>query len=330
MDFNVNFVGNIPYNTDILPEIKLTTGPGSERPLGFTLDQISLLYWTVRSFAVNISAFSLGDPLSQFIAAGGTSGGIIGAQAGLANVNNNSSCNPISLNGNTKLISANVVRIRQQPSAVINSTTQTSIDLDKNVNPNRLVQIFSPVSEGTLVTAGPVHRIALSSAISNAYMLIDFSDIIYSTSPQLNKVKLYWPRIIIIASSNCFSFGSLASFGGNVASSGGINFCNMGVIEVFGNTTVQFPVVNSVQGKISIGTRCCDRFYWDGRDYVTCQDASIPNGDKDCQSVDLKDANYGKSAVVGVFNNSNTISPNPGGFSGGGGQSGGGGANGSW
>jgi hypothetical protein len=330
MSFNVNFLGTIPFNTDVLPERKLAVGSGSERPLGLTLDQITNLYWTVRSFKVDINAFSLGDTLSQFLSAGGTSGSIIGAQAGLASVAQNvSDCNPISLNGYTKLLASSVVRIREQPSMVSNGKTQTSVALDTKVSKNRLVQTFSPVNEGTICSAGPIHKIALTSAISNAYILIDFSDIIYSTSPQLPKVLLYWPKIIIIASSNCLSFGSLASFGGNVLSSGGINFCNLGVIQVFGNTNVGFPVVNSINGSINIGRRCCDRFYWDGRDYSASSYKDEPCK-SDCASVEFTDATYGKSAVDNVFANKNTIAPYTGGFVGGGGESGGGGATGSW
>jgi hypothetical protein len=302
MSFNVNFIGTIPFNTDCLPERKFLAGPGTERPIGMTIRDIHMLYWTVRSFRVVIGGVSLGDSSSQFLAGGGAGGSIIGSLGGLSAVNRNLSCGVVNIVGHTKILNTSVVRIREQPSFVNGGITQKSVQLDKSVNPNRLVQSISPSSEGALCSAGPIHRLISASSGSNGYVLIDFSDIIYGTGyGSAVRVPLYWPKIIIIGAANCFSWGSLATFGQNAVVMGGINFCNMGVISVYGNTTVSFPVVNSVNGRIEIGTRCCDRFFWDGKDSIRSEECK-----KDCESVETGDPNYGKAQVTRILNNSNT------------------------
>ena len=265
MSFNVNFLGSVPYNTDLLPERSFAVGPGTERPIGFAVNEMCNLYWTVRSFKVNFTAFVAGD-LSV------------------------ASCNSAFVKGYTKLFNGNVVRIREQPSHIDNSKTQTSIALDKTVDPNKLIQRFSPVNEATICSAGPSHRIASSVG---TYVLIDFSDIV------ITSYGFYWPRIIILASSNCFSLGSLAKSGGNIIIQGGVNFCNLGYIPLYGRSTTSSPSYLTTfvaNGEIQPGDRCCDRFFWDGRDYSGegefYSNSSSSNCKKDCQSVEVQDDSY--------------------------------------
>lgn len=251
--FNVNFLGAIPYNPDNLPEDQKATGVGTMRPIGMTLTDMAKFYWTVRSFKINLTESYLGsDPLSDFLSGGGTSGGIIGANAGLSAANQSLSNNSksSSLKGYTKVIINRQRKVRVQPDGVHDGKMVTSIAVSKDANPKIFTSHNVDVNEGQIAGAGPVHTLASS----DGNCLIDFSDIIYAKHQ-------YWPIIKI-------TIGILSSqnLGANNATVyGGVNFLGCGQISFFGFSTAVNPVY-SIGGTISIGDRCSDRFYWDGHD----------------------------------------------------------------
>lgn len=272
MAFNVNFLGHIPYNPDELPERNFLTGDGTERPLGFSLAEIARLYWTVRSFNVNIRSLTIGgnDPLTQFLNAGGSSGGIIGANAGLASINSGGAGGDPILRGYTKIRNIYRKKIRVEREGVINGITQKSIVIDKSVSPNMLTSSIINVNEGTLSSAGPIH----TYTGVYGYVQIDMSNIIFAK-------RFYWPKIIILLQSSSISFSSKLSGVFNVSVSGGVNFANLGSINLYGYSASGPLSFASISGGVSIGNRCCDRFFWDGKD-----DSRFSASDckKDCES----------------------------------------------
>ena len=262
MGFNVNFLGVIPYNPDNLPEDQKITGVGTLRPIGMTLTEIAKFYWTVRSFKVDLSEVYLGsDPYSDFLNAGGSSGGIIGANAGLAAVNQNlSNSNDSILKGYTKVIINRQRKVRVQPDGVHNGKMVSSIAIAKDAKPQIFTSHNIDVNEGQIAGAGPVHTFA--SGGGNC--LIDFSDIIYAKHQ-------YWP--IIKITTGILSSQNLG--GNNATVYGSVNFLGCGQINFFGFSTSLNPIY-SIGGSVSIGDRCSDRFYWDGHDNDRA------NGDKKC------------------------------------------------
>jgi hypothetical protein len=273
MSFNVNFLGHLPYNPDELPERNYLTGSGSDRPIGLTLGEMVKLYWTVRSYRVRIGSSSIGgdDPFTQFIEGGGNTGGIIGANAGLANINLGGSGNNANLNGYTKIINTYRKKIRKEREGVINGVTQKTVEIDKSISPNIITSSIVRVNEGVLCSAGPIHTFVGASG----YVKIDMSDIVFAK-------RLYWPKIFILLQSSSLSMSSkIAGYAGNINVLGGVKFSTYGVIPFYGSSfSRNTPTLVSVDGSIEIGTRCCDRFYWDGGDESrfneTCK--------KDCES----------------------------------------------
>ena len=259
MSFNINFFGHIPYNPEIFPEQKKAYGQFTQRPVGLTLSQMCELYWTVRSFNISIGAQSINtiSELDQFLMGGGASATIAGSLAGLASVNQSMNQGATGrVNGNTKILEVTTEKNRKQPSAVIDGKLQTDFTLSKEL-PNVFKSRNPEVSEGTICAAGPIHTI---SDPSGGSVTIDFSDIFF------NK-RLYWPRILISINSQSASLSSDgSSMAANVNVLGGITFANYGIISLVGASSIVPAPIIQVEGKISIGTRCSDRFYWDGSD----------------------------------------------------------------
>lgn len=329
-NFNVHHLGHIPFNPDLLLDRNRLRG----RPAGFSFNEITKMYWTVKSFNVTISIISFNEinALETFVTAGGTSGGIIGATAGLGAVQSSiGNQAPISLAGYTKIITKYSKKVRKKPTYSIpfegiNSSKQdlsikpTDFDIDEEINPNILSSQNLRPNEGSLCSAGPVHRIQRG----NSLLLIDFSDIIYFQ-------RKYWPKIEFLGGSRnlAFTFDPFKAGNVNVNAIGGINFLGnlipvIGYSESFSSIPTQLVVAF---GSIQIGKRCCDRFYWDGADEDRAN-GLINNNYNNCIDVC-------GSGQAGVFmsnrslssttNNSSNNNSNPG-FVGGGGQFGGGGA----
>jgi hypothetical protein len=290
-NFNVHHLGHIPFNPDILLERNRLR----DRPAGFSFNEIVKLYWTVKSFnvAFTIVSFNEINAFETFIGAGGASAGIAGAQAGLSAVQQSiAGQQPIFLRGQTKIFTKYSKRIRRKPtySVPFEGTKIPSEDsgeeeplkgedflIDNTINPNILTSTNLKPSEGSLCSAGPVHRLQFGTN----FLLIDFSDILFFR-------RRYWPKIEFFgASSNLvFTFDPFRAGAVNVTAIGGVNFLG-NFIPVYGYSE-SFSVIPTqlvlAFGDILIGKRCCDRFYWDGADKDR-EKGLIKNNYDNCEDV---------------------------------------------
>jgi len=163
---------------------------------------------------------------------------------------------------------------------------ENALDIDKDIKPNYLVARSYNSKEGILVSPGNYHTLIGSQGV----VFINFSDIVYAR-------RQYWPKIMIFVSNPAggASFRSAiairdplfsASLNNldnvspflktglgvryNVPTIGGVSFVG-GFIPLFGsigtntaNLATAAANTYSIFGSISIGNRCCDRFYFDG------------------------------------------------------------------
>jgi hypothetical protein len=286
--------------------------------LGLTTEEIASFYWGVKGFKVNISVIDMNfDAFTQFLLGGGSSGSIIGSLGGLASAQQSLSQSPVSsINGRTKVFSA-----YQRKNRVCKETDDDEgfkYDSYGNIveigNCDRLkikksfVAADLDVDESRLCVAGPIH--SLSSKNGQGYVQMDFSDIIYSN-------RLYWPVIkIFIGNGQVVLTSDIMSPLGinqNAYNIGAVNFCGRGTISMSGYSVLSFqPIFYSVGGSISIGERCCDKFYYDGIDRESADDP--------CYAECIFDDEYDELPTGGEIGK----------FVGGGGDSGGGGAGGSF
>jgi hypothetical protein len=286
-NFNIHPLGHIPFNPDLLLDRNRLRG----RPVGFTFDEIVKLYWTVKSFSASFTIISFNEllALATFFGAGGTSGGILGATVGLAAVGQSiGGQQPIIVNGQTKIFTKYNKSVRKKPTYSVpfeglnSSKSPISIEtgdfeVDKEITPNNLVSLNLKPNEGSLCSAGPVHRLQFGRSL----LLIDFSDIIFFQ-------RKYWPKIEFIgASSNLvFTFDPFRTGAVNVIVIGGVSFLGnlipvYGYSESFSVAPTQLAVSF---GSITIGKRCCDRFYWDGADKDR-EENLIENNYNNCNAV---------------------------------------------
>jgi len=350
--FAVNHLGHLPFNPDLLLDTKRVW----DRPVGLTLPEITKLYWTVKSFKVSLNIISYNEvnAFEEFMLAGG-SFGLVGAMAATSVVQKSiGSQQPIVMDGYTKIYSKYQKTVRNEATNIVpfegasankfikgqQIIGKDDFKKDEKINkPNPLVSINLKPNEGALCSAGPVHKLMVSNKGNNlgtSYLVIDFSDIIYYN-------RLYWPKIHFHASSNnlSFSFNSLGD--ANVMVFGGISFYNGALIPIWGYTE-SFGVLPGgptfALGSIDIGHRCCDRFYWDGKDDVREKgDKDTPENSeckKDCSQIyfSSKDAinqlEKGTAEYQKDKDRASAEEYNSGGFVGGGGKSGGGGASSSY
>lgn len=278
MNYTVNSFGFLPTNPDIYFDSN-PIGGGTERPVGFSFDQICKLYWTVKSFKVNASIEIPVDILTAFLAAGGSSGTILGSIVGLDTAGTLLSKGKASSNGSTKIKTSFIQKNRtaritnkglptlddknvflwrgiQQNEFIYNTRRKTASEtnlLKQQSLPFQLNVINSSPTELSLLSAGPIH--------AGAGVTIDMSSIIY-------KNNLYWPKVII----SFDSVSSLASSGG-VECLGGISFLGKLIPVYVENIT--FAIVAFASGSIQIGNTKYDRFYFDGKDEIRKKDNSI-------------------------------------------------------
>jgi hypothetical protein len=336
--FYINSFGCIPFNTDNVPQSSYVTGSGSKRPIGLTLSEMTELYWTVKSFNVNVSVIDMNlDPLTLFFATGGGAGGILGAIAGLGAVGLSLAGSILAgINGRTKLYSAYQRRNRQCKTVTTNSNEQFAYDKYGNIIDTKscgslviekeFVAVDADTDKARLCVAGPVHSIP--SANGQGYVQINFTDIVYAKG-------LYWPVIIILLGDGEFILTSdILSLGVNQNNYniGGINFGNYGVITMSGySTKVLQPVFYSVSGSIKIGERCCDRFYFDGFDRNNKDDECYKKCNPSEAGTPATTTSSAPSFLDKVLKMIKDASGgSEGRFVGGGGQSGGAGASGGW
>lgn len=295
---NINYFGSPPFNPQNIPETRWLFGQGSPRPIGFTLTEITNLYWTVRSFRVNLFATFFADAFAALIS-GASTGTIIGTTVGLNAAANILSAGGGNLSGKTKVRNIYTEKNRIPPSPKAGAAGQATPNLGRPCNGrsnfqqvashlqqfNHTVQLVSEnpkfvtaqnnnVNEGSICGAGPVHILGNT----NSRIEINFSDIIYANG-------LYWPTIIItmpLITSTLYTvtpLGQTTNFSSGVAI-GGITFMGK-IIQLF--TTSQF-LLNIVFafGDVEIGTGCCDRFYFDNMDRQRaenyCPDGCEENG----------------------------------------------------
>lgn len=295
MSFNVNFLGHIPYNPDNLhrpanekqdskpPLIPL---PSSGRMLSFSLQEMMKLYWTVRSFKIKISV-NITDtvsPLDIFLDQGGAGAGLLGASAGLAAVQQQlgSGGGGLSVEGYTKIFTKYNKKVRKSREGIIGGITSPQVennflDLDPEIDPNRLESHIYRPNEGTLCSAGPVH-IFQEKTVS---VILDFSDLLYF-SLRNTGARFYWPKITIYIG---LPTAAGAAFGNQIFGRVNIDPNRPGALGApLSFITLNFPgatnnlassQINSqllatqianVSIDIRPGDRCCDRFLWDGKD----------------------------------------------------------------
>lgn len=327
-NFKINYFGSaVPFNPDDLPERSDVTGQGSQRPIGFTLEEITELYWTVKSFQVDVSVIDMNiDPLTLFLSAGGGAGGIIGATAGLATVGLSLAASILGgVKGRTRVNSYYERKNRKcktNPALEFGYDNQGNILDIKGCGPEagrtiptliveeKFLALDSDVDEARLCVAGPVHR--LPSRNGQGYVEINFTDIIFAK-------RLYWPIIkILMGNGESILTSDILSLGPNQNNYniGAVIFGTYGTIQMSGYSTKNLqPVFYSVGGRIRIGERCCDKFYFDGFDRGSQDDPCFI----ECNRDDNESRNTGTTATS-----------DEGRFVGGGGRSGGGGAGGSW
>jgi hypothetical protein len=316
---NINFLGHIPFNPDLL----LDKNRFRDRPVGLNYLDLIKMYWTVRSFKVRVSIQTIAqdDPLATFFLAGGTSGGIAGATAGLAAVNQSFGRSPgvVSINGYTKIQGSYQKKVRKQKTTsshfegiddgILPSPGENSenLEIDESFPDPYLFSNTQKPKESDLCSAGPVHSIVSGGA----YLRIDFSDIVFFQ-------RKYWPKILFLAASGDSRYstnpflakgfdlpirGSISLMGNPLTLYGDITFSPTRIIQPFAIAA----------GNIEPGDRCCDRFFYDGFDDVREQECTEECGD-------------GQEGVYRAEKANTTESTNSPSFVGGGGQFGGGGA----
>jgi hypothetical protein len=247
-NFYINYFGSIlPFNADTLPESSNHgVGPGTVRPIGFSQMELADLYWTVKSFDVDITIQIL-------------SKGIDGSDAAPTAWRKN-------LKGSTKNFNLYKRRNRKcttdtdgkdskfkydQYSNIINTSGCSSLQVEKS-----FFAIDTEVDESTLCDAGPCHSF-IQQDIGNVF--ISFSDIKYENNSA-------WPVIVINISAPGYYTSSLFALGSTAV--GSVQFAGHNV-QLY---SVYNPLILSSNfvGKITVGTKCCDRFKFDGDDGSSC------------------------------------------------------------
>jgi hypothetical protein len=283
---NINFLGHIPFNPDLL----LEKGRFRDRPVGVLYTDLIKMYWTVRSFQVDISlqVVAQDDALSAFLMGGGAFGGVTAALGGLAVATQSAGgFSSLSLNGHTKILNKYEKYVRNIATSSIpfEGVKNGKLDFlgenleelqkDPEIKNNPLTSINLKPTEASLCVAGPVHRVSKSGA----FLSIDFSDIIYFK-------RKYWPKIIFLASTSQSNFTSnpLRGYGGmDLEVFGSIGLLDSYNIPIYANIefsasrlTTPFAIVN---GSIKPGNRCCDRFFYDGFDEIRFEECKKVCGD---------------------------------------------------
>jgi hypothetical protein len=256
----VNHFGFLPSN----PDNNLNSsvyGDGTDRPVGFTFSEIFKMYWTVRSFKCEIYGIADEDTFSKYLSSSQNSSNIaLNTLAGLNSITSFNNSDDI-YSGYTKITTKYIQNLRkgkrdlsQESSDLYSFEGIQSSKTQKEISSNYTKQLESnqsSVFEETLFSLGPTHFLKNSSSL-NSGVLLDFSNIIY-------RKNLYWPKIQI----NSPNFTSEIKFSIRSAI-GGVLF-NGSLISMYykGNNFLALPIIN---GSITIGQRCCDRFLYDSFD----------------------------------------------------------------
>jgi hypothetical protein len=267
MSFNVNYLagtyeGIIPLNIDSWQKAngKFADRYINGRAVNDTQTRYSTkmfssslfeAYWTVRSFKIDFRILVIEGPSSL----PGPATSIGGALSNLAGVGGSSSL--ITAKGYTKIFHKYYKTITKGPKG------SESLEPNEQISPNpkealifKSKEDFKP-NEGTLVSPGPVH--VFINKQRNVSVKIDFSDIIYRQS-------FYYPKITITGRNSRFQF----SVGSTLGPSSSLNYIFfMGSLIPVSVTTFSsslLPPNVLFNCSIEPGDRCCDRFFWDGKD----------------------------------------------------------------
>jgi hypothetical protein len=251
----LNHFGFLPAN----PDNNLNSsvyGEGTDYPVGFSFSEVFKMYWTVRSFNCSIAGIT-----DEWLG-GGSITSILEAIGAVQSANNGLNNSQDVLSGYTKISDNFIQKLRKgkrdlsKPEEDIytfegikNSETQKQISATST---KELKSIQSSVFEETLFSLGPVHVLPASSGLNNSGIIINFSETKFAKN-------LYWPKISI--NSKNFSSSIKSSLKEAI---GGVNF-NGSIIKMYyvGNSYSVTPIIN---GSITIGQRCCDRFLYDAFD----------------------------------------------------------------
>lgn len=306
MSFNINHIGHLPINPDNLLNSKQLL----KRPTGFNYLDIIKMYWTVRSFKVNINILNsnMEDPVLNFMLAGGTTGGILGALAGLAAVESSINRNPgsLSMSGYTKITHKYKKTIRKKRTSSVpfeiakrdknnqNILDQINIEEgdfkpDPDIENNILYTQNLKPNEASLCTLGPVHTLIRPQG----YLVIDLSDIIVYQ-------KKYWPIISFLGTAGDTTYTSNPMFSSNAEVIGGFYIMNY-LVPLYADMTFSITRINGIivaNGDVIPGDRCCDRFLWDGKDEVR-----LEKGGDECKK------NCSDDTIDGVYKKAKTTIP---------------------
>jgi hypothetical protein len=285
---NVNILGNFYLdNPENIPERRFLTGPGTDRPVGFFPNQFARLFWRHRSFRCSAFAVLPVDLFANFVAGGGTTGGIFGSLTGLTiaqlaggGVVPFSAKTQVSVNARSKIrvtIPGINDGITQGKAKIIGTpkdqASKNPLNLDNKIKPNILGSFRNDVNEGS-TSIGSYHF----GQASTGFLSIDFSDVVVTRFQ-------YWPRIVLMfgpsAGNNGPAFSSvlrLTSLDGrperdvvmggpwNTPIIGGVVFDGT-LIQMFGNNNYSFAGggrVAIVNGTIAPDiSNACSTMNWD-------------------------------------------------------------------
>jgi len=314
---NVNILGNFYLdNPENIPERSFLTGPGTDRPVGFFPSQFARLFWRHRSFSGSAFAVLPIDLFTNFLVAGGTTGGIVGSLTGLTiaqqaggGIAGFSAKTRVSVNARSKIrVTLPGINngITQGKAEIIGTPkdpkSQNPLNLDNKIK-NILSSFRNDVNEGS-TSIGSYHF----GQSSTGFFSIDFSDVAVIRSQ-------YWPRIVLMfgpsAGNNGPAFSSvlrLTSLDGrperdmvkggpwNTPIIGGVVF-DGAFIQMYGNNNYSLAGgggVAIVNGNIAPDiSNACSTMNWD-----TFED-SARDGYKedDCKKVFREDRNSSSSST---------------------------------
>lgn len=332
---NVNVLGNFHIDDpENIPERSFLTGPGTDRPVGFSPTQFARLFWRYRTFKCSSFGILPVDLFSAFLIGGGATGTIVGSLTGLAlasmigGIAAFNTKTQVSVIGRSKIrvtlpgvnngVTQGTARIIGEPK---DKNSKNPLNLDNKIKPNILSSFRNDVNEGS-TSIGSYHF----GQNTNGFLSIDFRDVIRTR-------LLYWPRIILMfgpsAGGNGPAFSSVIRItsldgqperdivlGGpwNIPMIGGISFDGT-VIQIFGNNNYNWITggLGIINGSISPdSSNPCSTMNWD-----TFEDSARDGyNEADCEKVFRKNRSTSSAS-----SNSSSSS-----FVGGGGQFGGGGA----
>lgn len=268
---NLNTFGfSLPFNQENLHENRFMIGPGTDRPIGFSFDEIHKLYWTVREFNVSITSLNTVDPFTAFMAGGGFTGTLVGSITGVAAANIEMSRGLGFMSGKTSILAHHSIKNREFMRKGVEEEDKFNADLisqreSSEIGISRnILGIQKRVNEGVICGAGPIHRLIQGGG----QLIIDFSNIIHYR-------WLYWPKItisfaernnqVVTSAIRMERDGQIINLAFEYSEMlGGVIFQGGGVIPLYRSIGGPFGNLSVASGQINIANGCCSRFFFDG------------------------------------------------------------------